>query len=119
MPATRIMEIREAQQMGIAAEVQAVDFNGIMERARRERRETQRGIREAIKHWRSLDFYETEGRFVGDHALEVDGQRIHSERIFVVAGARPHIPALKGLDKVKYLTNDNVFDLTEPPASLI
>ena len=40
-PADRVMEIKEAKKLGVSAEVTSVDFRGIMERMRRERKETQ------------------------------------------------------------------------------
>ncbi|NIU83009.1 MAG: FAD-dependent oxidoreductase, partial [Candidatus Thorarchaeota archaeon] len=40
------------------------------------------------------------------------------EKIFLVSGTRPSIPPVKGLEKVDYLTNRNVWDLTKKPASL-
>ena len=42
VPADRILEIREAERLGITAQVEAIDFQTIMERMRRPREETQR-----------------------------------------------------------------------------
>lgn len=113
------MEIREAQRMGITAQVQSIDFEAILERARRLRLENQRSMRTAIVQARNLDYYEAEGYFTGDHTLEVRGQRIHSPRIFIAAGARPTLPSITGLESVPFLTSDTVFDLHAPPESLV
>ncbi len=119
VPADRIMEIREARKLGIVAEVQDIDFHAIMERMRRQRAEGQREMREGLHGVPNFDFYELVGRFVADHTLEVGDQRIQGEKIFIVAGARPFIPPISGLDHVPYLTNDNVFDIEERPESLV
>ena len=118
VPADRILAIREAARLGISADIQEIDFRAIMERMRRPRAETQRHIREAIAHLDGLDFYETAGHFVGTHELHAGAQRIRGDKIFVVAGARPSIPPIEGLEDVPYLTNDTVFDLVERPDSM-
>ena len=119
VPADRILAIREAARLGISADIREIDFRAIMERMRRPRAETQRHIREAIAHLDGLDFYETAGHFVGTHELQAGAQRIRGDKIFVVAGARPAIPPIEGLEDVPYLTNDTVFDLVERPDSMV
>jgi dihydrolipoamide dehydrogenase len=49
----------------------------------------------------------------------VSGKEIKAEKIFLVSGARPLIPSIKGLDTVPYLTNENVVSLQEKPKSMI
>jgi len=117
--ANRIMEIREARKLGIVAEVREVDFGAIMERTRRQRAESQREMRGGLEHVPNLDFYELEGHFVAEHTLEVGEQRIQGDKIFIVAGARPSIPPINGLEQVDYLTNDNVFELEQRPDSMV
>jgi mycothione reductase len=117
--ADRIVEIQEAGKLGVEAQIQTVDFAAIMERARRDVRETQAQIREGITQAENLDFYEVEGHFVDDYTLQVGNQRIKGEKVFVAAGSRVFIPPIEGIDKVDYLTNESVFELTERPESLI
>jgi mycothione reductase len=118
-PADRAVEIQEAGKLGIHSEVKAIDFEAIMERMRSTIGETQGHIREGIKHTESLDFYEVQGRFVGDYTLEVGSQRIKGKKIFIASGARPRIPRMKGIDQIKYLTNENVLQLRKKPESLV
>jgi mycothione reductase len=118
-PADRVVEIQAAKKLGIDAEIGAVDFQAIMERMRRTVSKSQGHMREGIGLVPDLDFYEVEGHFTGDHTLQVGSERIRGERIFIAAGARPLIPPIKGIREVDYLTNDNVFDLSERPESII
>ena len=117
--ADRIVEIEEARKLGIEAEVKNIDFHGIMERMRRSRQESQVHIREGMKQPRNLDFYEGEGHFTGDYLLEVNGEKLKGERIFIASGSRPFIPPIKGSENVDYLTNESVLELKERPDSLI
>jgi len=118
-PADRIVEIQEAVKLGITAEIKNVDFNSIMERMRQSRRESQQHLRESIKQADGMDFYEGEAHFMADYTLEVNGEKLKGEKIFIASGSRPMVPPVKGLDKVEYLTNESVLELDEKPESLI
>jgi pyruvate/2-oxoglutarate dehydrogenase complex dihydrolipoamide dehydrogenase (E3) component len=83
-----------------------------------------------VKEWRdgqqghvdrrpTLDLHRGHGRFTRPHEIEVNGETLASERIFLNTGTRPRIPDLPGLGEVEYLTNRNIMDLTEVPEHLI
>jgi len=117
--ADRIMEIQEARKLGIEAEIKNIDFNFIMERMRKSVRKSQEDMRHGISNTPELDFYEAEGHFTGDYTLEVNGEKIKGDKIFIASGSRPIIPPVKGLDGVDFLTNETLLELRERPESLI
>jgi dihydrolipoamide dehydrogenase len=117
--ADRIVEIEEARKLGIEAEVKNINFLSIMERMRKSRQEDQLHIREGIRQSKNLDFYEGEGYFVGDYLLEVNGEKLKGERIFIASGSRVLVPPIKGLENVDYLTNESALELKARPDSLI
>jgi dihydrolipoamide dehydrogenase len=117
--ADRVTDIREARKLGIRAEIRGVDFPAVMRRMRALTQESRDHMREGLKRVPGLDFYEAPAQFVDDYTLEVAGERIRGRRIFLVSGARPFIPAIKGLDEVDYLTNETVLELNRKPKSLI
>ena len=118
-PADRIVEIQEAKKLGIGAETRSVDFGFIMQRMRKSIHESQSQMRQALSQAENLDFYEGEGHFVGDYTIEVSGDKIKGEYIFLASGSRPFIPPIKGLDRIDYLTNETLLQLKELPDSLI
>ena len=67
----------------------------------------------------SLRLYRGHARFVGPRQLEVGGDLLESEKIFIDVGARPNIPAISGLDTVSYLTNESIMQLTNVPEHLL
>jgi len=117
--ADRIAEIEESRKLGIEAEIKNIDFHSIMERMRQSRQESQIHIREGIKQSKNLDFYEGKGYFVGDYTMEVNGEKLKGEKVFIASGSRPFIPPIKGSENVDYLTNESVLELQESPDSLI
>jgi len=118
-PADIIVEIQEAKKLGIEAETRSVDFSFIMQRMRKSIHESQSQMRQALSQAENLDFYEGEGHFVGDYTIEVSGEKIKGDNIFLVSGSRPFIPPIKGLNSVDYLTNETLLQLKELPDSLI
>jgi dihydrolipoamide dehydrogenase len=113
------MEIRESGKFGITAQITAVDFPAIMERMRKTVAKSHDRMKEAVEKAEEFDFYGGEAQFTGDHTLEVNGKTVKGKDIFIVAGVRPLVPAIRGIEGVEYLTNESVLRLTELPGSLI
>lgn len=67
----------------------------------------------------TLDLYRGHGRFSGPHTVDVNGQTLLSERIFINTGTRSRIPDIPGLDQIEYLTNRNIMELTTVPEHLL
>ncbi len=118
-PADRVREIQEAERFGIQTEIKNIDFQSIMERMRNIIRENQDHVREGIHTIPDLDFYEVKGHFIEDYTMEVGGEKIRGRKVFIVSGARPLIPPIKGIEDVDYLTNETLLELREKPESLI
>jgi mycothione reductase len=118
-PADRIMEIREAQKLGITAEIKNIDFSAIMDRMRRSVKKSHDKIQEALEKAEDFDFYFGEAHFTGDYTLEVNDKTIKGKTIFLVSGARPLVPAVKGIESIEYLTNETALQLTKNPESMV
>jgi len=118
-PSDIINQIRHAEKLGIKTQIEEIDFSYIMERSSRSIEEDRRHMEEGIKQIENLTFYNVTGEFVADYTLDVGGETIEAENIFIVSGARPNIPPIKGIENVDIITSANVWDLTEAPESMI
>jgi mycothione reductase len=118
-PAERITEIQEAKKLSIETDMRSIDFKSIMERMRKEVREDREHLRHELSYMDNLDFYEGEGHFVDDYTVEVNGEKIKGDKVFIASGSRPLIPPIKGLESIDYLTNETVLQLTERPEDLV
>lgn len=58
-------------------------------------------------------------RFTGPGTVEVGGKRIRARRFVIATGATALVPPIPGLDRLPYLTNETVFDLTALPGRLL
>ncbi len=118
-PADAVLQVREAKRIGVDADIKSIDFAGIMKRMRETRKEGTDFLRKDLAESENLDFYEAEGKFVGEYTVEVAGERIRAPRIFIASGARPAIPPISGLSGLPFLTNETVLELDRLPASII
>lgn len=77
------------------------------------------------KYWNILDAYpqieyrDCRGRFVGNTLAQVGKDEISFYKAVITTGARPGIPPIKNLSKVKYYTSDDIFNIDHLPKHLI
>lgn len=118
-PADRIMQIREARNMGVHAKILEIDFGGIMRHMRRSVEEDRHDMRRGFDDLPGLDLFQAKAAFVDDCLVSVSGRELRGDKIFIASGARPRIPSIEGLEKVPYLTNETVLELKTLPESII
>jgi pyruvate/2-oxoglutarate dehydrogenase complex dihydrolipoamide dehydrogenase (E3) component len=113
-------EMRNAGRYGaqIPTDIR-VDFPEIMQRmravrARISRDDSVRRLSEA-----GVDVFFGEARFTGADTLAVDGAKLRFNKAVIATGARPDTPEIPGLVEAGFLTNENVFELTELPRRLL
>ncbi len=113
-------EMRNAEQYGAQTPADIrVEFPAVMERMR--------GIRARISRADSVqrllaagvDVFFGQARFTDTDALTVEGARLRFKKALIATGARPDTPVIPGLVEAGYLTNENIFDLTELPRRLL
>jgi pyruvate/2-oxoglutarate dehydrogenase complex dihydrolipoamide dehydrogenase (E3) component len=112
-------DVRAAAALGVrvSGAVEA-DFGAVMERMR--------GVRARLSHHDSADRFKGlgvdvflgDGRFTGADTVEVNGARLRFKKAVIATGARAYHPDVPGLREAGFLTNENVFELTERPRRL-
>ncbi len=111
--------MRNAGRFGIAGGEPTVDFKQVHAHVR--------GVIDAIAPMDSQERFEgmgvhvirAEARFVAQSMVEAGDTMIHARRFVVATGSTAAVPPIPGIDKVAYLTNETVFELTERPDHLI
>jgi len=112
-------EIRTAERLGVHAPGGAeVDFGAVMERLRRVRAKIARNDSVSRLSGLGVDVFLGHGRFESPDAVEVAGARLRFARAVIASGARAVHPAIPGLSEAGFLTNEDVFHLTEQPRRL-
>ncbi len=111
--------IQRARLFGIDAEVRAVDWKFIIDRASNEVNGDARSIERGNEEHPNITVFRSTGRFVGDKTLEVDGEQLTAETIVIAAGTRPRVPEIEGIGGVRYLTSDEALRLPSQPRRLM
>jgi len=78
-----------------------------------------KAVERSLKEQKNCTVYEGHARFVGPHEVEVGGETLRADKIFINVGGRASVPQIPGLDQVKYLTNSSMVDVDFLPRHLL
>ncbi|MGJ3190041.1 mycothione reductase [Paenarthrobacter nitroguajacolicus] len=120
------LHTRRSGRLGLEAEINSVDWPGIVSRIFENRvdpiaaagEEYRRGPRTP-----NIDVYDQHAVFVGERTLrtgQAGRQRIISgDQVVIAAGSRPSIPEAIAASGVRYHTNEDIMRLQQLPKSLV
>lgn len=117
--AKAIHEAQHAEKYGLDNMQPTFDFKTVMQRVH--------GIIKAIEPHDSIERYTElgvevitgEAKILDPYRIEVNGKILTTKNIIIATGAAPLVPPIKGVDKVDYLTSDNLWDIEEQPERLV
>jgi len=113
--------VRDAAPFGVnVPEGAAVDFGTAMARMRKKRADISPADSAQRFSELGIDVYFGQGSFVDDNTVSVttsagEVTQLKFKKAVIASGAHAAAPPIKGLDTIKYLTNENLFSLTELP----
>ena len=114
-----VADMKESAPYGIQPpENIEVDFPTVMARMRQVRT-TISPVDSAVAAKKAgVDVFFGEASFTSDNTITVNGQTLKFKKAVIAAGARAVKPKIPGIEEVGYLTNENVFSLTQLPKRL-
>lgn len=118
-PADVASVIHEAEKLGIRAGIDAIDFDRIMKRTHDLVAEDVERQTRVLEKDPRIKWFKGKGEFVSDYTLKTGEDTVKADRVFIVSGARPDVPPLKGIDNVSFLTSDTVLSLEALPKSMV
>jgi mercuric reductase len=81
---------------------------------------------DVISPLENVELIEANASFVSDKKLKINNKNdsgeskiLEADKFIIATGSSPSIPPLKGIEKVDYLTNNEVLSLKETPTSMI
>jgi len=114
-----IRETEMAERIGVKHKLEKVDYGALKKRMWDIVLSGRHEMEDAVKASLEVDYYPMIGKFVGDYTMQVGPETIKAPRIVLATGARASIPAIPGLDKVKFHTYRTIFDVETQPESII
>jgi pyruvate/2-oxoglutarate dehydrogenase complex dihydrolipoamide dehydrogenase (E3) component len=97
----------------------SVDMTRVQARTAAISERSRTGVEKMLRRLPRCDVYTGHARFQAAHAVEVSGQVMSAERIFINVGGRAHVPSMPGLERVPFLTNSSMVALDTLPPHLV
>ncbi len=110
---------RHAARWGVRASDVSVDLPAIVDRKNKLVEHYRSGQESNVARRKTLRLYRGQAQFTGPHTVEVAGESLASQKIFIDVGASPAIPRIAGLDSAGYLTNVSIMELQAVPQHLV
>ena len=110
---------RNAARWGVNASNVSVDLPKIVAQKEEVVRSFRGGQQKQVDKRPNLKLYRNHARFVAPHQLQVGGELLESEKIFIDTGGRTVIPKISGLESSGFLTNETILELTTLPEHLL
>jgi dihydrolipoamide dehydrogenase len=118
-PAEALASIEENTKIGIKIDHKTIDFSNIMNRMHTLTQHDSKHLASSVEVTPDLTWFKDPGEFISDYTLQSGSHTIQAKKIFLASGAQTTIPPIKGIQNVKYLTNDTVLQLQTQPKSIL
>lgn len=110
---------RRASEFGLEPMAPKLQFSKVMERVQKVIQDIE--PHDSIQRYSSLgvECITGEAQILSPYEVKVNGKVLATKNIVVATGARPLVPKIPGLELVKPLTSDNIWNLREQPKKLV
>jgi pyruvate/2-oxoglutarate dehydrogenase complex dihydrolipoamide dehydrogenase (E3) component len=111
--------VKNAKQWGVHASDFAADLLAIVKRKNEVVHSFRSGQEKQAAKRDNVTLCRGHARFTGPRTIQVNGESLESDRIFIDTGSRPLIPQIDGITSISYLTNESILDLEQLPEHLM
>ncbi len=108
-----------ASRWGVRAGEVSVDLAAVVARKNAVVQSFRAGHERKVEQRPNLHLYRGHARFLDERKVQVGGDVIEGERVFINVGTRPDPPEIEGLEAAGYLTNESIMELQQVPEHLI
>lgn len=116
--ARRAWVAKNSADLGISIEGNVrVDLGKIKSRKDDLVKESRSGLKDFLENRDNLTVYNGDASFTGPKTVEVNGEELEADQIFINVGTKPRIP--DGFENIEHLTNASILELEEIPEHLI
>ena len=117
--AKMISYAKRAKEFGLQSGHVEYDFGEVMERVQRVIKKVE--PHDSIERYTALgvNCFTGEAKITSPWTVEVNGETLTTRNIIIATGARPLVPPITGIEKVDYLTSDNLWQLRQNPGRLV
>ncbi len=111
--------IKHSQKYGVQSATGEIDFAKTMQRVHEVIAKIE--PHDSVERYTSLgvNVVEGAGKITSPWTVDVNGKTITARNIVIATGGSAFVPPIPGLDKVNYLTSENLWELNTQPKRLI
>ena len=110
---------RRSEEFGITTGEVKVDMKRVKARMDQVRGDSNRGVTAWLKGMDNLDIIQGHASFVGKRQIEVNGELLQADKVFINVGSRARVPDIPGLENISYFTNSNMLEVDFVPDHLV
>ena len=112
-------QTKKTADFGLQVTPGKADFAQVMQRVRDKVAKV--APHDSIERYTQLgvEVIQGEARITSPWTVSVNGKTLTTRSMIIATGAKPFIPAIKGLEDIPYLTSDNLWQLNELPKRLV
>lgn len=110
---------RRGAELGVRVDAVTVDLRAVVERKNRIVLQWRQGQEKHTASRPNITLYRGRARFTDPHAVAVGDEQLTAEHVFINTGTSPLILPIAGIERVPYVTNRTIMDLTEAPEHLL
>jgi len=119
-PADVAVAVKEARRFDIHNDPKfSVDFAKLVNRISATVDADSDKIEASYNKHPNIDFYRGSAKFLENKVIEVNGEQMTAEKIFIAVGTRPSIPNIPGLEGTPFMTSTEALRHTTLPRSMI
>lgn len=117
--AKAMADIKRSETFGVYVDNPRLDFKKVMSRIKHVIQDIE--PHDSIARYTKLgvECIQGEATLLSPWEVMVNGQRLTTKNIIIATGAHPLVPSIPGLDRVRYLTSDTVWQLQTLPKKLL
>lgn len=117
--AKAMKEIKKAQELGIRVQNAEVNFHNVMQRVQQVIKDI--APHDSIERYTELgvECIQGEATIISPWEVKVNDKILTTRNIVISTGASPLIPQIEGIEKVNYLTSDNIWNIEKQPKNMV
>ena len=110
---------KNSTDFGIKKMSYEFDFSDVMDRVHRIIKSIE--PHDSVERYTKLgvDCFQGEARILSPHKVQINNKVITCRSIIIATGASPLVPKIPGLDKIGYLTSENIWNLKKLPKNFL
>ncbi len=96
-----------------------LDWKKLVERTTKTVEEESASIEPSYKNHKNIDLYKGHARFLEGKVIEINGEKLTADKIYIATGTRPAVPNIPGLKDTPFMTSREALRQTTQPKKLI